>query len=138
MLLQSDFLKEEFKRLQGNLSKLARTHGLDYHDLKTEFAVNPSELDLIKRPNYEMPDDIGTLAKYPSWSRYVIAVKENGSVWPDRFSAAIARARNQFDDGLIIMCQSKHPDGWVVQYAIPLSQRAVKRRPFFSIDWSAK
>lgn len=137
-MLQRDFLKEEIKRLQGNLSKLARTHGLDYHQVKEEFGGYQGELELINRPNYDMPENIGQLAKYPSWSRYVIAVKENGTVWPEKFTQVIERARQQFDDGLTIMCQSKHPDGWVVLYSIPRTQRRKNPRPFFSIDWSAK
>lgn len=137
-MLQRDFLFSELKRLQGNLSKLSREQGLDYFQLKEEFGALPAGYDSIKRPDYEMPDDIGTLAKYPSWSGFVIAVKENGSIWPERFQPSIERARVAFDAGLTIMCQSKHPDGWVVLYSIPLSQRSTKRRPFFSVDWSAK
>lgn len=137
-MLQREFLLQELKRLQGNVSKLSREQGLDYFQLKEAFDTSIPGYDSIKRPDYEMPEDIGTLAKYPSWSAFVIAVKENGCMWPERFQPVIDRARIAFDAGLTVMCQSKHEDGWVVLYSIPLSQRSTRRRPFFSVDWSAK
>ena len=125
MTNQTTQILEEINRTGGNLSMVARTMGLDYHALKQRF-VPVSEP--MKVPEGEEPEDIRTLGK-PGMERYVIAVKKPGQAWPH--NAIIADARKKFDAGTHEMFQSKHKDGWVVQYLIPyLVPRP--RRTFFS------
>jgi hypothetical protein len=129
--MKEQYIREELQAVNGNISKLARSLGMDYQTLKDRYAPT---LGPIVRPTEPMPEDISTLGR-SGWERYVIAVKENGEQWPAKFSAAIHDARRKFDNGTHIMCQEKRSDGWVVQYLIPRKIKLQYPVPFFSRNW---
>lgn len=126
----SSLIKEELKRTGGNLSKVARALGLDYHALldqrKRELATRKVGITPVDGPE---PDDIRTLGR-PGHEHNVVAVKRQGHGWPEHFAAAIADARQKYDAGSHEMCQTTE-NGWVVLYLIPRLKPA-GRRNFFS------
>lgn len=124
---EEQLIQEELKKTDGNISRVARVLGLDYFYIKQKYGGT----DYVPfRPAVgPEPTDIRTLGR-PSYEPYVIAVKKAGCRWPDRFEAIIADARKKFDAGTHEMFQTPN-DGWVVQYLIPRTTRAVART-FFS------
>jgi hypothetical protein len=126
----TSLIKEEIKRTGGNLSKVARALGLDYYALldqrKREMSTRRVGITPVSGP---IPDDFRTLGR-EGHQHNVIAVKRQGEGWPERFTAAIAEAREKYDAGTHEMCQTTE-FGWVVQYLIPRLKPA-PRRKFFS------
>lgn len=127
----STLIDEELKRTGGNLSKVARALGLDYYALKERqqrLAISARNTGVHPATEPE-PIDIGSLGR-EGFRHNVIAVKRQGSSWPERFADAIADARQKFDAGTHEMFQTSD-HGWVVQYLIP-RLHATKPRRFFS------
>jgi transposase-like protein len=119
-------IDEELKRTNGNISKVARALGLDYHALKER---------------QRQAGQLRNTGLHPATGRegfqlFVIAVKRQGSSWPERFSAAIADARAKFDAGTHEMFQTSD-NGWVVQYLIPRLKSAGRRHFFSSMEYAA-
>lgn len=127
MTNQNTQILEEIKNAGGNISMVARALGLDYHALKSRF---PQEQNPIKTPQGPEPSNIKTLGR-SDIAQFVIAIKKPGQGWPEKYDTVIADARKKFDAGTHEMFQSRHEDGWVIQYLIPyLIPRP--RRTFFS------
>ncbi len=123
-----DLIMEEIDKTGGNLSKVARDLGLNYFALKERFS--PQQTTGMYRPALgPFPADIRTLGR-PKFQHYVIAVKRQGSGWPEKYREVLEDARRKFDAGTHEMFQT-NDNGWVVQYLIPRI-RPVKRRYFFS------
>lgn len=124
--MKTDQIKEEIHNEHGNLSKVARVLGIDYHAMRQRFPDHQLRLDSARGPE---PEDITTLGR-PGFERYVIAVKRAGERWPVKYVAALSDARKKFDAGTHEMFQTPN-SGWVVQYLIPYLI-PVGRRQFFS------
>lgn len=125
-------IRQELKRLGGNISKLARVLDLDYSEARQKYG-SPNQLP--RRPHGAMPEDFKSLGQ-PGLTRYVIAVKAaDQAEWPERFQEAILAARENFDAGTHIMCQNTRSDGWVVLYSIPRKHPLKQPVPFFSREW---
>lgn len=118
---------EEIQNSGGNLSRVARSLGLEYHALRQRYGSAP--VVPFRTAVGPEPEDITTLGK-PGVEQYVVAVKRAGDAWPDKYAAIIADARRKFDAGTHEMFQSNN-SGWVVQYLIPYLV-PVARRTFFS------
>jgi hypothetical protein len=121
--MDDEFLREQFRESGYNVSKLARSLGLDYTETKRRF--EPDETP-ARRPTGPRPQNIRDLARFEWLRPYVIAVKPANGNWPDEFAKAIYKAKKRFDGGTHIMCQTTGSDGWVVLYLIPRKQ---PRRP---------
>jgi transposase-like protein len=129
---QTDSLiKEELKRTGGNISKVARALGLNYHAMldqrKRELATRRVGITTVTEPE---PSDIRTLGR-PGHEHNVVAVKRQGQEWPKHFAAVIADARQKYDAGTHEMCQTTELNGWVILYLIP-RLKPTERRNFFS------
>lgn len=131
MNLTYSLINEELKRTGGNISKVARALGLDYHALKErQNRVASQQRNTGVHPaTGPEPEDIRVLGR-EGFQRNVIAVKRQGYNWPEHFAAAIADARQKFDAGTHEMFQTSD-NGWVVQYLIPRLKPTARRR-FFS------
>lgn len=122
-----ELILEALRDTDGNISKVARVLGVDYHALKTRYGDHAvSDFRSAQGPE---PEDIRTLGRR-GFEQFVVAVKPRGSEWPDKYDGAIEDARRKFDAGTHEMFQT-NDDGWVVQYSIP-HLVPVERRQFFS------
>lgn len=123
--LTQEMLQEELKRNGGNLSKAARTLGLNYayvSEYHSETTLGPFSGFELSKPE---PEDITTLGR-PALAKHVIAIKRIGTdLWPKKYLQVIKKAREDFNNGTHIMCQGRK-DGWVVLYSIP---RLVAKKP---------
>lgn len=124
---QKTQILEEIRQRGGNLSAVARSLGLDYHALRQRF---PQDYAPFKTATGPEPTNIKLLGR-ENFTQYVIAIKPAGQGWPAKYEAVLADARKKFDAGTHEMFQSRHPDGWVVQYLIP-HLVPVPKRTFFS------
>jgi len=131
--MNDKLIKETAKAVRYNPSRLAHVLGMNYSQAR-EAIAKLVDITPIKRPTEPMPSDITTLGK-GKIAKYVIAVKANGDQWGLGFQADIHAARRRFDQGTHIMCQGKHPDGWVVLYSIPRKRPLENPQPFFSRNW---
>jgi hypothetical protein len=112
---------DEINSAGGNLSKVARALGFDYHALKARHDNPRRYANAVVAPE---PDDFRDLAR-PAVRRFAIAYKRAGRDWPERFDTIIDLARRAYDAGTHEMAQSTI-DGWVVLYLIP---RLVPTKP---------
>jgi hypothetical protein len=124
-------IEEELKAKGGNISKVARALGLDYHALRErQQRANSLARNVGVHPAAgPIPEDISTLGR-PGFQHCVIAVKRQGEAWPEQFKDALKEARIRFDTGTHEMFQTSD-NGWVVQYLIP-RLKAARPRNFFS------
>lgn len=126
--MSDDLIREELKRTGYNISKVARSLGLDYDRLKADHAPR---YEPIVRPRGPAPTDISTLGKV-GMQKYVVAIKANGDgEWPMRYFNAIEQARAAYDAGTHEMCQHKRRDGWIVLYLVPRKYKD-KPRAYFN------
>jgi hypothetical protein len=126
---ENALILEELKATGGNISKVARSLGIDYFALKSKFPNTHPPIGTFKSANGPEPVDIRVLGR-PGFEQYVIAVKRAGSFWPSKYKDVIAEARARFDAGTHEMFQTPN-SGWVVQYLIP-RRHPTARRSFFS------
>ena len=122
--IQEQLLAEELKRTGGNLSKVARSLGLNYYELLSRHGGRQTFMPALG-PEPQNIRDIGR----DGFKHYVIAIKRAGYRWPDKFAEVLADARRKFDAGTHEMFQTSD-NGWVVQYLIP-RKHPVRRRDFF-------
>lgn len=124
-------IEEELKRTNGNISKVARALGLDYHALRERQIRSQLNRKIGLHPaSGPIPEDIQVLGRV-GFQHTVIAVKRQGDpTWPQRFDDVLADARRKFDAGTHEMFQT-NDKGWVIQYLIPRLKAAPRRR-FFS------
>lgn len=113
---EKDLILDELRRTNGNLSKVARTLGIDYFALRTKYGQQVRQVPFRPALGRE-PVDIRVLGK-PGLEQYVIAVKRAGSVWPTKYAAIIEDARRKYDAGTHEMYQGVNK-GWVVLYLEP-------------------
>jgi hypothetical protein len=125
-------IMDEIDSMGGNLSRVARVLGLDYHALKARLNVPTGSAPIEVRPE---PEDFRELAR-PAVRRFAIAAKRTGSEWPARFDSTIKAARLAYDKGTHEMAQSTR-DGWVVLFLIPRLVPARPRTFFSSMDVTA-
>lgn len=131
MSIKSNLFEEELKAKGGSLSKVANALGLSYYALKDrqQRLASQARATGVHPATGPIPADIAALGR-PGFQHNVIAVKYQGSAWPEQFAAALADARQKFDAGTHEMFQTSD-NGWVVQYLIP-RLKATERRRFFS------
>lgn len=130
-------IREEMKRTNDNVSKVARALGLDYHALRERqqrAAVSARNVG-VHPATGPMPSDIRKLGR-EGFQHTVIAVKRQGSAWPEQFDAVIADARAKFDAGTHEMFQTSD-NGWVVQYLIPRLKPTSRRKFFSTLEYFA-
>ncbi|WP_454287283.1 helix-turn-helix domain-containing protein [Rhizobium arsenicireducens] len=128
-------IDEELKRTNGNISKVARALGLDYHALRERQARSRLGQKLGVHPAVgPEPSDISTLGRM-GYEPNVIAVKRQGDTWPTKYADVLAAARVSFDAGTHEMFQTSD-NGWVVQYLIPRLRPAGKRNFFSNMEYA--
>jgi hypothetical protein len=125
--MDEKYVREELRDNGYNVSKLARSLGMDYVETKLKYGNDETP---ARRPAGPRPVNIKDLARTPPLRRHVIAVKPANGEWPNDYSQVIHTARKRVDAGTHTMCQNTREDGWVVLYLIPL-KRPQKPKPFF-------
>lgn len=123
-----DHIREELQNMGGNMSKVARALGVDYHALNQRFGADTGR---CRSPSGPEPKDIASLAR-PTLRRFVVAIKPVGRAWPDHYHEQIKRAQRQYDAGTHEMAQG-HKDGWVILYSIPRLVHAQPKTYFSSM-----
>lgn len=127
-----NLISEELKRTNGNISKVARSLGIDYFAMKGRLN-GQSLIDNNFRPaTGSEPVDIRVLGR-PGFEQYVIAIKRQGGFWGTKHHEALRAARRAFDAGTHEMFQAP-AKGWVVQYLIPRLIPCAPRRFFESVQ----
>ena len=131
MASENEFLNERFRELKGNIFRVSRESGISLSDIKSTFAEELYYDPYVHRAMGPIPKDITTLGK-EGMRHWVIAIKPNGDVWPDRFLTILYTARKLMDEGTHIMCQGKHRDGWTIQYLVKRKVPLKQPIPFFN------
>ena len=124
--VQQDLFEEELKVHNGNISRVARSLGINYIKAKEMASLQASKP--FKPTLGPEPSDIRSVAK-PGFEQYAIAYKRVAFEWPMKFDEIIRDARMKFNAGTHEIFQS-NTTGWVVLYLIPRTTPVAPRKYF--------